>query len=448
MKLPVLSITDVAEKQLCCGCGACAGVSPETIDMIDVLDHGRRPVVKPGMEEDPRTLEAVKVCPGLDQSHTFDPADERYIDELTGTWGPILEMYEGYAADNDVRLKGSSGGMATSLALFCMEQQGMHGTLHITQRPEAPYLNKTVLSTSREQVVEATGSRYAPASPADRLHEIESAPSPCVFIGKPCDCVSVSKARRIRPDLDRKLGLVVGFFCAGTPTTSGTLDMLRRMGVDDLTRVKSLRYRGNGWPGKATVVAEVEGKDEDHVGTLTYAQSWGEILSRHKQWRCNLCPDRTGEFADIAVGDPWYRGTPDGTDPGRSLILVRTERGREILKAAIEAGYVVAEPAENWKLPKSQVGFANLRGHIWGRLLTLKLFGIATPTYKRFPFFRHWASELSLFEKIQSLGGTAKRVFRRRLRERVKMEPMSPEPSRVYPAPAREPAAGEVGASG
>ncbi|MPZ74883.1 MAG: hypothetical protein GEU74_17010, partial [Nitriliruptorales bacterium] len=42
------------------------------------------------------------------------------------------------------------------------------------------------------------------------------------------------------------------------------------------------------------------------------------------------------------VGDPWYREIPEG-EPGRSLVLVRTERGRRILHAAIGSGALVLE---------------------------------------------------------------------------------------------------------
>lgn len=41
----IKSIQDVTEKQLCCGCGACAYIHPEAIQMVDVIDQGRRPVV-------------------------------------------------------------------------------------------------------------------------------------------------------------------------------------------------------------------------------------------------------------------------------------------------------------------------------------------------------------------------------------------------------------------
>ena len=106
-------------------------------------------------------------------------------------------MWEGHATDEATRFRASSGGAASAIATWCIERGGMHGALHIAAREDVPYLNETVLSTSRAQIVERSGSRYAPASPCDGLQKVEDAPGPCVFIGKPCDCVAVGRTRRI-----------------------------------------------------------------------------------------------------------------------------------------------------------------------------------------------------------------------------------------------------------
>ena len=63
----------------------------------------------------------------------------------------------------------------------------MHGVLHTAANAKRPYLNETVMSKTRASIINAAGSRYSPASPCEKLQEIEDAPSPCVFIGKPCD---------------------------------------------------------------------------------------------------------------------------------------------------------------------------------------------------------------------------------------------------------------------
>ena len=423
MRLSVLNVRDVAERHLCCGCGACAYVTPEKIRMVDDFERGRRPLMVlpegPGTKSD----DAIRVCPGVGLTHDYDPADPALIPGLGAAWGPVLEVWEGHATDGQIRYAGSSGGAASALALFCIERGEMHGLLHIAARPDVPYLNHTVLSTSRRQILEATGSRYAPASPCDGLQKVESAPRPCVFIGKPCDVAATRKARQLRPALDEKLGLTIAVFCAGTPSTKGTVEMFKEMGVCDLSAVKSVRYRGNGWPGKATV--HLDTPDGEEVRELTYQQSWGEILQKHRQWRCYVCVDHTGEFADISVGDPWYRPIPKD-EPGQSLVIARTQRGRRILHAAIAAGYVSLRPVAPDVIEKSQPGFPTVRGQVWGRIWMSRLMGAAAPRYCNLPMFRFWWSKLSLREKTSSFIGTARRVFRKKLLQRAPVTPFAP----------------------
>ena len=416
MKLPLLSIEEVCSRQLCTGCGVCVSVEPDRFRMGDVLEFGRRPFVV----TDPAAAsgEALSVCPGASLEHTFDAADPELISELTNAWGPVYEVWEGYASDNAIRHAGSSGGAATALALYCIEQGGMGGALHIGARADKPYLNETVYSTGRNELLANAGSRYAPASPCDSLNRIEQAARPSVFIGKPCDAAAVQRARQLRPQLDEKLGAVIAFFCAGAPSTQGTLQLLKQVGVDDPNRVKSLRYRGKGWPGMWTVTW-IDSDGNERTKQQTYAESW-HFLQKYRQWRCYICPDHTGEFADIAVGDPWYREVRPG-EAGKSLIIARTKRGRGIIHAAREAGYLTLETKDATLLPRSQPNLLNTRGGLWARLKVLRLMGAAVPAYQGFELFRYWHSELTLKEKISSVTGTAKRVFRRRLRQRTQV---------------------------
>lgn len=411
----VRNIKDVAEYQLCCGCGACAYISPDEIRMVDAVDYGRRPYFAQGEPRDPRSAEAMKVCPGIELSHTFDRKDPALIRELLDAWGPIREVWEGYAADPEIRFVGSSGGVATALALYCLEHAGFYGVLHTRARPDAPYLNHTVMSRTREELLAGAGSRYAPASPCDGLKMIEDAPGPCVFIGKPCDVAAVEKARRVRPALDAKIGLTIAFFCAGTPSTRGTLEMLKRMGVDDPAKVTSLRYRGHGWPGRATVSFRTD--DGIETRDLTYEQSWGEVLQKYRQWRCYICPDHSGEFADVAVGDAWHRKGCDG-GLGQSIVLGRTDEGHRLIQAAAQTGCLNVERVPADVVPLSQPGFPLVRGALWGRILAMRLLAIPTPRISGMPLFRLWWRLLSLRQKAQSFYGTTKRVYVKALARR------------------------------
>ncbi|MEL6712264.1 MAG: Coenzyme F420 hydrogenase/dehydrogenase, beta subunit C-terminal domain [Planctomycetota bacterium] len=412
----IRSIRDVAERHLCSGCGACAYAQPDAVRMVDDLERGRRPVTADGAD----TGEALRMCPGVELTHDFDRSAG--FTELADGWGPVLEIWEGWAADPDVRYEASSGGAATALALFGLEEDGAGGVLHIRARADVPTLNETHLSTTRDEVVSAVGSRYAPASPCDGLALAESADAPVVFIGKPCDAAAVRKARRLRPALDEKVEVTIAIFCAGAPSTAGTHAMLREMGFDDPLDVDSVRYRGRGWPGRA------RGEQGTREESLSYADSWGRILQRFVPWRCRICPDHTGEFADISVGDPWYHGEIPEGEVGRSLVIARTERGRAFLARARAAGALELEPRGPEALTRSQPNLLEVRGAVFGRVLTSRLFGAAAPRYRGFATFKTWARHLSLKARAQSFYGTAKRVFVKGLRRRRPVVPYEPAP--------------------
>lgn len=423
MSSAIQSIQDVAERQLCSGCGACAYMQPKAVSMVDDLAQGRRPVVASGAD----TQEALAACPGVELTHTYDKSAVNA--ELHRGWGPILEIWEGWASEPLVRFESSSGGAATALGLFGIEQDGAGGVLHITAREDVPTLNVTQLSTSREEVVGAIGSRYAPASPCDSLELAESANAPVVFIGKPCDAAAVSKARALRPALDEKISVTIAIFCAGAPSTQGTHEMLKVMGFDDPMAVDSVRYRGKGWPGRA------RGVQASREETLTYHDSWGKVLQRFVPWRCRICPDHTGEFADISVGDPWYHGSTPDEEAGRSLVIARTQKGVEFLRRAREAGVLELEPRSAQALTLSQPNLLHVRGAVFGRVLTSRLFGAATPRYKGFYVFDAWLKHLSLKQRAQAFYGTVKRVFKKGLRKRLVVEPFEPAPRGTHSKP-------------
>lgn len=416
--MKIRTINDVASWQLCCGCGACSYICPESIEMIDTLEYGRRPLIKAEMDT-VMNHEAMKVCPGMELTRPPKPADQLGADSYYAVWGPVLGIWEGQAADPQIRFEGSSGGAATALAYYAINKLNMAGVLHIAARQDVPYLNQTVLSTTKEQLLAGAGSRYAPASPCDGLKMIEDAAGPCVFIGKPCDVAAVRKAMALRPKLAEKIGLTIAFFCAGTPLSQGTLKMVEAMGVNDPASIRSLRYRGNGWPGMATVCYQ-EG-NELKKSELTYDQSWGNILQKYRQWRCYICPDHIGEFADIVVADAWHRTIADH-QPGRSIILARTARGKQFLERAVQDGYLVAESVSPETLPACSPGHGAYQGNLWARLQTLRLMGVSAPDYRKFNFFQLWRSELSIKDKAKSILSTVKRVFVKKLRKPREMK--------------------------
>lgn len=385
------------------GCGVCAAVCPEgNIALRDVEAEGIRPFVN--QDGCKRCGGCVSVCPGHSAPQGFGVATQGVIQSLLRDWGQVLEVWEGYAQEEAVRHFGSSGGAATALACFALESGEAKSVVQIGQDPDLPVRNRTFVSRSQEELFAHTGSRYSPASPGDALGLMGPQGGPWLFIGKPCDVQGLRKAQREVEAIRERMTLAISIFCAGTPATRGLMELLRSMRVDPGS-IEALRFRGKGWPG----CFEVKTKD-NHLNTLPYEKAWG-FLQAYRPYRCHLCPDGTGQFADISCGDPWYRPRAEN-EAGYSLILVRSNRGRQFMKEAIEAGFIKAWKVDPEVVPLSQPSMAAKRGAIWGRLLAMKIFGIPRPLYPGFPLFESWV-RLSAMEKVRSVLGTARRILTR-----------------------------------
>jgi coenzyme F420 hydrogenase subunit beta len=398
----IKTLKDVVDWGLCTGCGACQySCRKGGVTLVNIPSLGIRP--KFLNEECANCTECLKICPGYQVNGTLQDSGGCSRADGYEDIGPVLEVWEGHASDPEIRYKGSSGGVLTALAVYCLEHEGMTGVLHTDSTLGESWKNRTVLSSSREEVLSCAGSRYAPAAPCEGLNRIEVSEGQCVFIGKPCDAAAVTMLRRERPGLSNQLGLVLTFFCAGTPSTKGTLDLLQSIDVN-AQEVSSLNYRGEGWPGNFRVKLSSESGQR----SMTYDESWSKLTS-YRPLRCNLCPDGLGRLADISCGDAWHAYDQNG-NPGRSLVLVRTARGKEILERAMAAGYVTLVAAKVEAVRSAQPGLLQRRKELFGRLLALRLLMIPVPRFSNFFLFHSWL-RLPMKRKAITIAGTFRRAL-------------------------------------
>lgn len=396
-------MNEVVDWDLCCGCGACAfECGLETLKLKNIESFGIRPLFNEGCDTCTKCL---TICPGISSDGGCQSSPWSKISEADEELGKVLEFWEGYAIDPEIRFKGSSGGILTALSLFCLEKEAMELVLHSAMNPVIPWENVTCKSINRQDLLSRTGSRYSPASPCDRLDLIQDASRPCVFIGKPCDVDALKRLRVQHPRLDENIGLALSFFCAGTPNTNGTFNLLQSMNIDP-NSIKEIRYRGDGWPGSFKI--QMENEIESHE--MSYEKAWSN-LAKHTQFRCRICPDGLGRHSDISCGDAWYKHTDDNRK-GLSLILVRTERGRDILRKARENGYIHLDKINVSAVLDSQTNLLSKRHEIFGRLFAVNILGHPTPSFSNYSLFRSWM-KISIKRKLQSIFGTIKRNYKK-----------------------------------
>ncbi len=295
-------------------------------------------------------------------------------------WGPLVKVRTGFAKNVEVRRQGSSGGVISALAIYLLESGKVDFVAQTAVSQSDPLVNVLQKSRTREDVIHAAGSRYAPSSPLENIRDLLQSGETFAFIGKPCDVAGLRAFINQNPEYKSQVKVMISFMCAGIPGIHGTHEVLAHMGADKAL-LKSFRYRGDGWPGKARAV-QSDGKSYE----MDYNSSWGDILGKYLQFRCKICPDGTGEFADIVCADAWYGkdGYPDFTErDGRSLLLTRSALGEALVNEALLANAIKVEDLDVNEIAKMQPYQVSRKQVVLGRVLAAGLANNKLVNYKK-----------------------------------------------------------------
>jgi coenzyme F420 hydrogenase subunit beta len=403
--VPARSLSLVKQGNLCAGCGACAGLFPQSVAMQTEAPGYLRPVQHGYLSSADDALIAA-ICPGLGQ--VVEPAGRQ--DPVL--WGPYVSMQTGWANDHALRHAGASGGGLSAILAGLLAQGHVDAIAQTQAAPDLAIGNISVIATDLDGITQAAGSRYAPSAPLDNLRALQADGRRFAFVGKPCDAAALRALIEVEPDFSRVFPVILSFFCAGVPSHAGGRAVLKALGTTE-AETKSFRYRGNGWPGKATATLH-DGSER----SMSYHDSWGKILSKHVQHRCKICADGTGVAADIVCADAWEsdaEGYPVFAEAeGISLIVARTTKGAELLAQVKAAGHVETTPFDPESLAAIQPGQRERRRALLARLWALKLVGRPVPRYKGLQI---WAAA-----RQNPLGRNAKNflgMLRRALRGKI-----------------------------
>lgn len=392
----------IIEDGLCQGCGACvAALGRDRLQMQMPPNGYLRPrrVAAPQADEDDVIG---KVCSGLNLDRAADGNTYHKV------WGPLVSVQTGHATDPEVRFRGSSGGVVSALALYLIESGQVDLVIQTRADPADPLGNITHTSPDRAGVLAAAGSRYAPSTPLADLEQHLATGKKLAFVGRPCDVAALRALAGIDPRIGQQVSVMISFFCAGVPSRRGAVEVLKALGVEEAD-LQAFAYRGRGWPGLTRAVRE-----DGSEASMDYNSSWGKILNRHLQFRCKVCPDGTGEFADVVCADAWFGkdGYPDFAESeGRSLVLARTPRGRALLDVAASTGKVVLEDLEVSSIRGMQPYQYDRKHAVLARLGALWLKGRLTPRFRGLSLLALTLRQSPMW-LLRNLLGTYRRIRR------------------------------------
>ncbi len=265
----------------CIGCGSCALVCPT--EAINLNEH-----IYPVTPDDVSSIEA------------------RYLE---GERDDDLGVYQDLIAARS-HIRGQDGGMVTALLVSGIEHNIFDAAL-IVRRING-YKSEAVITPDIEEIKEARGTRYLRVPMVSKIVEalkVHPEWRRIAIVGTPCEMRAVRKLQ-LRQQIGNVEPILIGLFCFESFDYDGLSEFVGdRFGVE-LDRADSTQIS--------------HGKFIIGVNGETYSCAVGE-LAGHVREGCTFCTDFVSRLADISIGSV---GSPDGY----STVIVRSSKGRELLK--------------------------------------------------------------------------------------------------------------------
>ena len=337
------------------GCGGCYAGCPFNAISMKLTFKG---LYEPFIDKNKCTNCGVcdKLCPSLsiDQVLSRDPL------------GKYISCYVGYAEDVWTRYMASSGGIATTVLLSLFEKGVIEAAVVAIYNPVNPLIPEMRLVRDKNDIIKAMGSKYCSLKPVFRVLDLLEVKGKVAVVGLPCHIWMFRKLGEIYPKIRDKIYLYIGLLCGKTRNVYATIYFLRKIARVEENNVKSISYRGYGWPGRV-VVRTKNGKTIYHTYNAWFIFS---LYPPFMQTRCVFCRDPANQLSDISLGDAW-RLAEDKL--GSSLIITRSRLGEEVIQQLYREGKISLRRVSAIEVVKSQglnekVQSAVIRGYIWRRV--------------------------------------------------------------------------------
>ena len=353
------SVNKIKKKHFCVGCGTCYSVCPNEAIKINRLQS--KQYYQPNIDNNlcNNCGICLKSCPaiGIDYNEQNMGALTSGANLKTKLFGNHLACFIGYTNDCYLRYDASSGGIATQLLIYALENKLIDGVLTTRMNREDPLEPEPIIAKTKEEITEASKSKYCPVPLNVLLKKIAETDIKERFaiVGLPCHIDALRKAEKVNKNLKNKIILSVAIFCSGTPSFFATDFLLYKLNINRKD-IKMLNYRGDGWPGNLYIKL----RDKSEV-KIPYPEYWNFFGNLFYNDYCLICTKWFGKSADISVGDAWLPKITKKDKIGSSVIVSRTELGLELLKQIERKNLLTLIDCSPKEIIQSQKGFEKKR---------------------------------------------------------------------------------------
>jgi coenzyme F420 hydrogenase subunit beta len=314
-------LEDVQQRDLCIGCGACVDLCPyfknyrgKTSQLFPCsLEQGRCFAYCPKAEVDLSGLSQIIWQKNYDGSPL----------------GPYRKVLASRAGIQMKRGAFQAGGTVSAVMAFALKNNLLDAAALTDRQGLTPVAR---LVTDWKEVAGCASSKFMASPTLSALNMgVREGYNRLGVVGTPCQMTAVAQMRSNplgKPEHDAPVALAVGLFCNWSVDTRQLMDLLAQ-------RLDILKIRSMDIPPPPADIMTLETDN----GSVEVSLSDIKPLIPHT---CFVCLDMTSEFADLSVG--MYEGRP-----GWNTLIIRSERGAEIVDQAHRENFIETEvfPAEN-----------------------------------------------------------------------------------------------------
>ncbi|MFO7670650.1 MAG: coenzyme F420 hydrogenase/dehydrogenase beta subunit N-terminal domain-containing protein [Bacteroidales bacterium] len=368
------ALEELMRSELCNRCGTCVGLSGGAIRFSD--REGRYLPEIVGELEGAAYERILNACSGkhfdFPQQRSIIYPDTPHFHIFTG---PYHSISIGYASDPELRSKGASGGIISTLLIYLLEKKRIDGAVVTRMSREKPWLTEPVIATTREEILEASQSKYILTSVNEILDQMASFKGTLAYVGLPGQVHSIRMLQKAGDPAVAAIKYIFGPFYGNTLYFSSVRSFLKSHGERDFTRIKELHFRHGEWPGNMRV--------EMQSGRVIELKKFhaNYLIPFHIVKNSLFCTDFSNEFTDISSGDAWAP-VYEERGKGFSMVMGRSQPGQSLLAEMEQAGWLHLTPlSETQSIEMHSHGYDFKKRGAFIRLRFRKLAGKDVPDW-------------------------------------------------------------------
>jgi coenzyme F420 hydrogenase subunit beta len=313
-------VKEVQKPGLCHRCGGC-------VTFCTAVNYGALKLDakgQPGYADQAKCIQCGlchAICP---ETGELDEETKKRLG-WTPPIGRVIGACVARATDEQIRQKGTDGGVVTALLLHLLKRGRIDGA--IVSKPTGPFQREPLLAVGEEDIISAAGFSFDTSHGMKSFSDhyqvysqirefdplIKKGLQRVAFVGTPCQIKAIRRMQTLNIIPSDAIKYCLGLFCSGNFVFGKReQEKIGEIGGFEFEDVKKINI-------KEELIVHLKSGE---VKTVMLDE-----LEFMKRFACYFCPDYSAEYADVSFGGL-------GADEGWTTVIGRTPVGRAIFTEA------------------------------------------------------------------------------------------------------------------